>query len=305
MFEKRSKSHVIPAQKLITNHRDQHTYGIIRKLHQDIELPKDLIYKANNLSLPKLLGSRKSNRNESKPFEKKGSVQQFIREKREILLSKMRVIHKKEYMNDLQQGLMYEEKQLHQRIDDLKESTNMVKKNFEDQKKRLENLVQEVNEHEEMKNDKTRILLEVKNQIYQKNNELRFIKDRVNEYKGYSKFMRAIFEYFNRPLDDRSMSKVLDGVDFSDTFPVIKELFTVNPTSSKEEDNSKKVDNFFLTSKADLSMPESPTKIKRHNRIQEYFIEMIQSIESENITLLEELQNQEFKYAEFTEYSQK
>jgi len=292
-------------QRVSNNPSEQPTYGIIRKLHQEIEVSQHCGYKINNFSLPKLLGSRKSSRVDSKPQEKKGSVQQFIKEKREILLSKMRMIHKKEYMKELQQGLMYEEKQLHQRIDDLKESTNMVKKNFDDQKKRLENLVHEVNEFEELKNDKTRILHEFRNQIYQKINELRVVNDRIFEYKDYSRFMRAIFEYFNRPFEDRSVNRMLDGIDFSDTFPVIKELFMVNPAISREEESGRRTDNFFLTSKADLALPDSPTKIKRYNHIQEFFIEILQSIENENITLLEELQNQEVKYVEFSEESQK
>jgi hypothetical protein len=302
MLEKRSQSTKVILTRLYDSNRENKDHGHVFKLRKELGFGTCSQNKLSGVSLAKLMQTRVKASPNSGPRDQRSPIQDFIKHKRRILLSKIRLLDKKEYIKELQEYMVYEEKQLHMRIDDLKENTNLIKKNFEEQKKQLEGLVLEVNFNEEVKNDKTRILIETKNRIYQKESEIKAINEKIGEYSSFKFFLDSIFRHFNKQFDEKLFLRYFNGTQSSvnSALPSIKQIY--NQENAPFVGDSPKVrGSFFLTSKNETSNGLCVPSVGLESQIQSNFLDMLNTIENDNFQLHEELQKQEAKCLEMSE----
>jgi hypothetical protein len=252
-------------------------------------------FSSQNLPIP----IRDATFSSSRP-SKKNHIVELIESKRQILLSKIRIGHKKDRVREIKADMRYREKELTIRAKDFDEDLNMVRKNFLDQKKELELLLEEVDYMEGIKLSKTKMLQEVRNKIFQKENETKNIQERLSGFENYKEFISLVFTHLNRNFNEEVFLECLrtSRVGLRDGFNVEK---TWNMVKKKVVETINEPANPFFVTAAKVSQRRSSyhtTEILTH--LHNEFSEMLSIIEKDHLELFKDIQIEEANIIDIT-----
>lgn len=203
--------------------------------------------------------------------EKKVSLHDMVNYKREILLSKIKIENKKRHMKELEDYVNDLEKQINQKMDTMNKNTNIVRKNFHDLKKDVEQLKKDLNNLENGKKDKLAELSATENEIYQRELEKRKSEEEAKTYTYYKEFILQIFDHFNTSFDEKAFREFAEKLEAD---------YAINDKAQ-----------FYLTENPANQNPDQLTN-DTLNPV-DAFVNMLETIEDDNFTLIYQLQNKE------------
>lgn len=205
--------------------------------------------------------------------EKKVSLHEMVNYKREILLSKIRIENKKKHMKDLEQYVDDLEKQINHKMDNMNKNTNIVRKNFHELKKDVEQLKKDLNHLESVKKDKLAELSATENEIYQRELEKRKSEEEAKTYTYYKAFILEIYKHFNTNFDEKAFRLYLEEL------------------SNNNLDVNDKLQ-VYLTENKPVGSDVDPNAKEAFDPVY-YFVNLLETIEDDNFTLIYDLHNKE------------
>jgi hypothetical protein len=294
MIEKRSQSMNCIVARLYDSGSVRHNFGEIARLKNEIGVESGLRKAEHSDSLSKMKYIRVDTKPSCFSSVKRASIRDFLYLKKRILLTKLRLLDKKEHFKELQEDLSFEEKQLNMRIIDLLESKDLLRKNFEDQKKGVEILAHEVESNNELKHSRNSILLHIKDKVGQKEGEIKAIDRKIEEFREYGTFIISIFQHFGREFNE---IELIQNVKTIKQYKSKKSnIYNQRNNTENHNDNLNDLaykENFFLTSKPEPIKEQEVSPSFSVSQMCDDFFEMLNTIENQNFQLHEDLQLQE------------
>jgi len=254
-------------------------------------------------SLPSLKASyslkhfKTSNVEEKSRIMKRTAIQEFIAAKREIIIHKVRMMEKRTIIKEMHDNAEYKENFLKKKVQEFNDDVGHLKQNFDQLKQQLEQLMEEVGILADIRDEKDRIWHETRNQVIDKENDIRKIDRRTRQHKHYQDFIRSMFEQFNQSFDEKYFMKHSK----IDTYQRRKSMMT----SVKNQDSGRRMlkgpdaeeKGFFITATArshKRMMHQSAAQVE----IRDEFMRLMTALEKQQYQMMDELQNEEANITE-------
>jgi hypothetical protein len=267
---------------------------------KDLEGQVDPSGTFGDFSSPDLLNPRQQASLSPPKIPKKIIKTELIECKRQILLAKIRIIEKKNKMKEMKENMRYREKELTIRAKDFEEHLKMIRENFVSQKKQLDLLTEDVDYLEEVKISRIKILQEARTKIFEKENEIKNMQERLLGFENYKEFICLFYTHMNRDFNEEGFLQCLlssrvglrEGFNAEKSWGMAKRKVVESIT---EPENP-----FFVTAvkMANRRTLYRPSEIITH--LHADFSEMLSIIEKEHLEIFKDIQIEEANIIDIT-----
>jgi hypothetical protein len=234
------------------------------------------------------------------PKPRQEYIDNFIQSKRTILMSKLRLDYKRKHLKEMKDEINYKEKEQTIRMKDFEEDLSIMKKNFMQQKKEIEILIDINNGLEAKRISKLKVFQDLKKITLQKENEINYMDEKISTHISFRQFVKSVFKYVHRPFEEKSFLKILNSArrgvrEGFESHKSWQSVLKKVKAAVKEPSNP-----FFITASKILERKGLYTPIDVITQVLDDFIDMVNSIEKEQIELFHEIQTEEANIIDIT-----
>lgn len=175
--------------------------GQIRAIKNQVEFfdTQEINFQTNEKRSEKSIRAK----NRLPSLDLKMSIREFLELKKHIFLQNLTHKYKNEAMTDMKYNILFEEKQLLEKIEDFNQTTKMITTQLNDCKKKVNLTNNEVAILEVRRNELQKDLKETENKIYLSEGDLKTARERFNELESYKNFVNLVLSQFNQNFDEQ------------------------------------------------------------------------------------------------------